>query len=244
MLNRVFSALFLIFIFTSSAFFFLVALVIWLCTVVFDKRLVILHMFTSFWACFYLWIKPAWSISIKGRDKIKKDRSYVIVSNHQSQLDILLAFRIFFPFKWVSKAEVFWLPFIGWNMMLNRYIKLRRGDKKSIARMMSDCEKALSNGCSIYIFPEGTRSKTGKIKPFKLGAFNLAHKMKRPILVIAINGTRDALPKHSLTFEGRHDLKIQILGEIPYEDFKDLSVDETSERVRTMIKQNVSMASD
>lgn len=239
MLNRIIAVGFLVFLAVSSALLFLVALTIWLCTVMFDKRLVILHMFTSFWACLYLWLMPAWSISIQGREKIKKNESYVIVSNHQSQLDILLAFRIFFPFKWVSKTEVFRLPFIGWNMVLNRYIKLKRGDKKSIAKMMSDCEKAISNGSSVFLFPEGTRSKTGQIKPFKLGAFTLAHKMKRPILAIAINGTRDALPKHSLNFHGKHDILIRVLGEIPYDDFKDLSVEKTAEMVRTIIKEHV-----
>jgi len=210
-----------------------------LCTVLFDRRLVILHMFTSFWACIYLWVMPAWSVTIKGREKIKKNECYVIVSNHQSQLDILVAFRIFFPFKWVSKTEVFRLPFIGWNMVLNRYIKLKRGDKKSITKMMKDCEKTLSEGNSIYLFPEGTRSKTGQLRSFKPGAFILAHKMKRSILVIAISGTQNALPKHSLKFHGSHDILIQVVDEIPYTAFKDLSVDETSEMVRTMIANHI-----
>jgi len=98
----------------------------------------------------------------------------MIVSNHQSQLDTLVAFGLFFPFKWISKAEVFRLPFIGWNMTLNRYIKLKRGDRKSIQKMMTECEKMISKGNSLYFFPEGTRSKTGIIKPFKPGAFILA----------------------------------------------------------------------
>jgi len=196
-------------------------------------------MFTSFWACIYLWVMPAWSVTIKGREKIKKNECYVIVSNHQSQLDILVAFRIFFPFKWVSKTEVFRLPFIGWNMVLNRYIKLKRGDKKSITKMMKDCEKTLSEGNSIYLFPEGTRSKTGQLRSFKPGAFILAHKMKRSILVIAISGTQNALPKHSLKFHGSHDILIQVVDEIPYTAFKDLSVDETSEMVRTMIANHI-----
>ncbi len=239
MLNRIISIGFLIFFGVSSAIFFIVALAIWLCTVLFDRRLVILHMFTSFWACIYLWVMPAWSVTIKGREKIKKNECYVIVSNHQSQLDILVAFRIFFPFKWVSKTEVFRLPFIGWNMVLNRYIKLKRGDKKSITKMMKDCEKTLSEGNSIYLFPEGTRSKTGQLRSFKPGAFILAHKMKRSILVIAISGTQNALPKHSLKFHGSHDILIQVVDEIPYTAFKDLSVDETSEMVRTMIANHI-----
>lgn len=143
MIHRTISFFFLAFIAASSAICFAIALFIWLLTVCFDRRLVMLHMFTSFWACMYLWVMPAWSVSIRGREKIRKDGCYIIVSNHQSQLDILVMFGLFFPFKWVSKAEVFGLPFIGWNMRLNRYIKLRRGDKVSIEKMMNACEAAI-----------------------------------------------------------------------------------------------------
>lgn len=212
-------------------------------TVLFDRRLVGLHLFTSFWACLYLWTMPAWSVTAAGREKIRRDATYIVVSNHQSQLDILVAFRLFFPFKWVSKAEVFRLPFIGWNMVLNRYIRLKRGDKESIRQMMAACEKALSRGCSVFFFPEGTRSKTGQLKPFKPGAFILAHRMKLPILAVAINGTKNALPKHSVNFHGRHAFRVEVLEEIPYATFARLSVEETAEMVRQKIAQHLSGAS-
>ena len=201
----------------------------------FDRRLVILHMFTSFWACLYLWLMPAWSLIVSGREKIKRRGQYIIVSNHQSQLDILVAFSLFFPFKWVSKAEVFRLPFIGWNMYLNRYIPLKRGDKESAQQMMRACHKALGDGCSIYFFPEGTRSHTGELKPFKAGAFILAQQARLPILPVVIDGTRAALPKHSLNFHGRHRIRMQVLEPIPHADFVDLTIDQVSEMVRTRI---------
>lgn len=196
-------------------------------------------MFTSFWACLYLWIMPSWSVRAAGRDKIRRGTNYIVVSNHQSQLDILVAFHLFFPFKWVSKAEVFKLPFIGWNMALNRYIRLKRGDKESIRQMMAACEDALARGCSVFFFPEGTRSKTGRMKPFKPGAFILAHQIKLPILAVAISGTQEALPKHSLNFHGRHDIRIEVLEEIPYEKFAQLSVEDTAEMVRQTIMPHV-----
>jgi 1-acyl-sn-glycerol-3-phosphate acyltransferase len=99
----------------ATAVFFIAALVIWALTVPVDRRLVVLHLFTSFWASLYLWIMPAWSVNVDGRRPYAWKRNYVIVSNHQSQLDILVAFRLFIPFKWVSKAEVFKLPFIWRN---------------------------------------------------------------------------------------------------------------------------------
>jgi 1-acyl-sn-glycerol-3-phosphate acyltransferase len=235
MTNRIVAASFLVFIAFTSAVFYMMAVFIWFCTVWFDRRLVVLHFFSSFWASLYLWIMPAWSVSCKGRKKVNRGSTYIVVSNHQSQLDILVAFSLFFPFKWVSKAEVFKIPFIGWNMSLNRYIKLKRGDKKSVPQMMKACEKAISNGSSIYFFPEGTRSYTGRVKEFKPGAFILAHKMRVPILPIVINGSKNALPKHSLNFHGKHHIKIEVLDEFPYETFKQLSIEETAREVRKMI---------
>ncbi|MDJ0784388.1 MAG: lysophospholipid acyltransferase family protein [Desulfosarcinaceae bacterium] len=239
MRNRIIALFVLLYIAISSIFLFAIALCIWLLTRWFDRRLVLLHQFTCFWACHYLWAMPAWRVHLSGRERLRKDGVYIIVSNHQSQLDILLAFRLFFPFKWVSKIEVFRLPLIGWNMYLNRYIPLKRGDKESIARMLSRCEDALAQGSSIYMFPEGTRSTSTRLRPFKPGAFLLAHKLKLPLLAIAINGTRKALPKYSLNFHGRQELQITVLGEIPYAEFADLSVSETAEMVRSRIAGHV-----
>jgi 1-acyl-sn-glycerol-3-phosphate acyltransferase len=146
-----------------------------------------------------------------------------------------MAFRLFFPFKWVSKAEVFRIPFIGWNMYLNRYIKLKRGDKKGIAKMFVDCEKALAKGNSLFVFPEGTRSETGRLKPFKSGAFTLAKKMKIPILPVVISGTKDFLPKHSMIFHGGQKMSIRVLEPVPYERFAHLSAEETGDMIRNII---------
>jgi 1-acyl-sn-glycerol-3-phosphate acyltransferase len=235
MFNRLVAVGFLVYMAVTSAVFFCVALLIWAITIAFDRRLVVLHLFTCFWACLYLWSMPPWRLSLTGREKIQRRARYVIVSNHQSHLDILVAFRLFFPFKWVSKAEVFRLPFIGWNMTLNRYIKLKRGDKISIRKMMAACERALSQGSSVFLFPEGTRSPSGELKPFKPGAFILAHQMKLPILPVVIQGTKDALPKHSLNFHGRQHFRISVLDPIPYEVYSRQSVADTTDMVRRLI---------
>src|SRR5690606_16085028 len=129
-----------------------------------------------------------------GREKIRRGETYVMVANHLSLLDILVLFRLFRHFKWVSKIENFRIPFIGWNMRLNRYIPLRRGDRTSVIQMMAACEETLASGSSIMMFPEGTRSLTGELKEFKTGAFELALKTRRPILPILLAGTANALP--------------------------------------------------
>jgi len=239
MINRIISISFLAFICISSMCLFVVALLIWILTVAFDRRLTLLHLFSSFWASLYVWLMPAWSVTIKGKKHMDKNKTYVITSNHQSLLDILVAFRLFFHFKWVSKAEIFKIPFIGWNMRLNRYIALRRGDKASVQQMFDDCNKAISQGNSIYMFPEGTRSKNRQLKKFKQGAFILAKNNCIPILPIAISGTREALPKHSLNFHGKNPIIVEVLSEISSETVKQLSVEELSNRVHSIISRQV-----
>src|SRR5262249_51268254 len=118
-----------------------------------------------------------------------------MVSNHQSLLDILVLFRLFVHFKWVSKAELFRIPCIGWNMTLNRYIRLRRGNPESIAAMIRDAERTLAEGSSLMIFPDGTRSPDGHLKPFKRGAFTLALRPRVPLLPIVMQGTSHARRK-------------------------------------------------
>ena len=235
MLNRIGASIFLIIVGTTSIFFFIGAVLIRVITYPFDRRLKILHQYTCFWGAFYTWIVPMWRIKVLDRKKIKRNATYVVVSNHQSQLDILVAFNLFFHYKWVSKVEIFKVPVIGWNMSLNRYIKLKRGDSESIKQMLEDCEKTLKEGSSVYFFPEGTRSMDGIIKPFKPGAFMLAKKMKLPILPIVISGTVKALPKYSMNFHGTQKILIKVLDEVPYDKFKDLSVEETSEMLRDII---------
>ena len=233
------SYLYVGFVGISSAIFYVVAVIIRVLTQWFDRRLILLNLFSSFWASLYIWCMPIWSVKIYGRGKMDMAKSYVIVSNHQSQLDILVAYRLFFPFRWVSKAEVFRLPFVGWNMVLNKYIKLRRGDGDSVRRMMEQCEDLLRQNISIIMFPEGTRSKTGFVKPFKPGAFILAKKMKKPILPLVINNTKNALPKHSLRLQGKFLMTVTVLDEIPYSTFKDMEVEQISDRVRDAIVGHV-----
>jgi 1-acyl-sn-glycerol-3-phosphate acyltransferase len=225
LVRRVGSTLFWAFIVVTSLLCFPVALLIWAVTAPFDRRLVALHRFTCFWASLYTWCNPGWRVRVTGKRHIRPDATYVMVANHQSLLDILVLFRLFAHFKWVSKAELFRIPCVGWNMSLNRYIRLRRGDARSIAQMMRDAERTLAQGSSVMIFPEGTRSPDGRLKAFKHGAFTLAQRAQVPLLPIVIEGTATALPRRGFVLQGRHAIRIRVLPEIPLRDFADLPVD-------------------
>jgi 1-acyl-sn-glycerol-3-phosphate acyltransferase len=239
MTKRALSTLFWAYVTVSSILMFPVAVVIWVLTVAFDRRLVVLHRFTCLWASLYTWCNPAWPVTMEGRENIRPGTAYVMVANHLSLLDILVLFRLFRHFKWVSKIENFRVPFIGWNMSMNRYIKLRRGDRESVIQMMEACKTAIGEGSSIMMFPEGTRSSTGQMRPFKPGAFELALETRAPILPIVISGTADALPKRGFVLRGRHRIRIVVLDPIPPERYAGMPVDELTAHVRRLIAAEI-----
>lgn len=234
-----YSYVYIVFIGLISMVMFPAALIIRLITSPFDKRRLCNNLFSSFWASLYIWLMPLCTVKIKNRQKLDMKKSYVFVSNHQSQLDILVIYRLYFPVRWISKAAVFKLPFIGWNMILNGDVKLKRRDKQSIQLMIEHCEQLLEQNVSIMVFPEGTRSKTGIVQPFKPGAFILAKKMKKPIVPLVINNSKNALPKYSLIFKGRHKIELAVLDEIPYSRFEHMEIDDITKMVQKIISSNV-----
>jgi 1-acyl-sn-glycerol-3-phosphate acyltransferase len=236
--RRIYSTVFWLFLVFSSILLFPVAVAIWAATVLFDKRLAVLHQFTCFWGSIYTFVNPLWPVTIAGREKVEPGRTYVMVANHLSLLDILVLFRIYKHFKWVSKIENFRLPCIGWNMTLNRYIPLRRGDKESVKQMMEACDATLRSGSSIMMFPEGTRSKNGALQPFKTGAFELALRNQLPLLPIVLAGTSDALPKRGFVLRGHHSITIEVLDPIEPESFRDLDAKALAERTRQIFVEH------
>ena len=123
------STVFWVFLAGSSFALFPAAAAIWALSLPFDPRLRALHLFTCFWASLYTWTNPAWRVRIDGREKIRRDQAYVMVANHQSLLDILVLFRLFVHFKWVSKIENFRIPRIGWPLRPTRSIPRRPGER-------------------------------------------------------------------------------------------------------------------
>lgn len=222
----------------SMPFFFAVALVIFLVTLPFDRNGRLLHLYTCFWGVQYIWCFPKFRLRIEGREKIANGTAYVLCSNHQSGGDIPVMFGLFKEFKFVSKHAMFRVPFLGWNMLLNRYVKLVRGEASSIGRMMAACRKWLARGVSIMMFPEGTRSLDGRLLPYKLGAFTLAKDAGVPVVPIVLDGTLAALPKDGvLRNSGVHTVKVRIgdpIDSAPYADAEALR-DAVRERMQHML---------
>lgn len=214
-------------------------LLIWLLTVAFDKKLLLLHYFSNIWGSSFTVLVPGWKVEIIGKEKIKRKNTKIIVANHQSQEDILLMYRLGIPFKWVSKAEVFRIPIYGWLMYLKGDIKLQRSSKASIKKMLLDSEKVIRKGSSIAIFPEGTRSKTGNLGNFKDGAFALAKKTQTSILPVVIYGTGCEFISSNFYFKGKHNVILKIIDEIPYGEFEHLNTRDISKMVREKIEMEL-----
>ncbi|GAB2570462.1 1-acyl-sn-glycerol-3-phosphate acyltransferase [Paractinoplanes abujensis] len=214
----VFSMAYWAFIGLSCVVFFAGAVVVWLVTLPFDRRRVALHLYSSAWASFYVYVNPLWRLRVTGRDLVPWHGSAVLVANHASLIDILGLFALFRPFKWVSKQEIFRVPLIGWNMRLNDYVPLVRGSGESIRRMMAHCDRLLAAGSPVLMFPEGRRTSDGELQPFKDGAFELAVRHQVPIVPIAVHGTRRALPRHGLVLRDHVDVHVEVLPPIAPQD--------------------------
>jgi 1-acyl-sn-glycerol-3-phosphate acyltransferase len=137
-------------------------------------------------------------------------------------IDILVLYHLFVPYKWVSKKENFRIPIIGWNMRLNDYLEIHRGQKSSYGKLMEKVRQCLGMGSSVLIFPEGTRYPGGHLGPFKEGAFRMALENKSDIIPIILDGTARALPKRGAILTGFTRINVKVLTPISYHTFAEM----------------------
>jgi 1-acyl-sn-glycerol-3-phosphate acyltransferase len=186
----------------------------------FDKKRKVTHAQCFWWADIVIGMNPFWDLDVSGLENIDKNRSYVVIANHQSLADIVVLYKTRMQFKWVAKESLFKVPFVGWCMSLTKHIKLTRGQFGSIKKVYKEAAKWLRKDVSVLFFPEGTRSDTDEMNKFQNGAFKLAIKEKKPILPISINGTRDAIPKGGWVFKTKVDAHVKVLPAIETSDLK------------------------
>ncbi len=214
-----FSVLYGIYFFTMGFVLLTVAAAVKVVTFPFDKTGKLTHLVCSLSGHHFIRVNPGWSVKFDGLSVLDPDKSYVFVSNHQSLMDILVLYGIMRPFKWVSKEEMFRVPVIGWTLMLNQYVRIRRGNGSSTKEMLNSCRYWISQKTSVMIFPEGTRSLDGEIQKFRYGAFKLAADADVPILPIVIDGTRKIMPKGSLQIGFHSDIRVKALPPVYPKDF-------------------------
>ena len=179
-------------------------------------------------------LTPYWKFSCRGAMLADPRKPYVVVSNHESFTDILLISHLPWEMKWLSKAELFRIPVMGWLMQLAGDVPVKRGFGPSAVEAMAKCREILARKVSVMIFPEGTRSQTSELLPFKDGAFRLAIDAGVPILPLGLSGTRTALRKHDWRI-GRSTAIVEVLPPVETSGLTAADVPALKEKVRGMI---------
>ena len=145
----------------------------------------------------------AWTIGahirVQGAENLEPNRAYVYMANHCSLVDIPAMFAYMpYQFRVMAKKELFYVPFMGWHLWTAGNFPVDRSDARKTAHSLRKVVEGIRGGKSLAVFPEGTRSADGKLGDFKPGSFKIAVRAGVPIVPIAIRGTHEILPKHSL----------------------------------------------
>jgi 1-acyl-sn-glycerol-3-phosphate acyltransferase len=177
-------------------------------------------------------------VKIIGREKLNKNQSYVFLSNHQGAYDIFLIYgHIGQPIKWVMKQSLRKIPFVGKACESAGFIFVDNSSPKAAAKTIKIAEEKLQNGASIAIFPEGSRTKTGKMDKFKKGAYQMALDLKLPIVPITINGSYEVMPISSF-FINPHKMELIIHEPIPTEFINPENIREVATKIRELVDES------
>jgi 1-acyl-sn-glycerol-3-phosphate acyltransferase len=212
-----------------------ITFIIWLLVLPFDRNRSVAHWLIIYISIILSYLMPVWKIKIEGRKKAIPGTTYVIISNHQSILDILLVNCLRLRFKWISKIENNKVPVLGWYLKMADYITVDRGDKESKEKMLEESFQCLRKKISLMIFPEGTRSVDRQIGFFKRGAFQLAISADKPILPVLIDGTGGILPKHGFIIGGWHKIIIRVLDPVTPGSFGTTDPDKLALKFQNMM---------
>lgn len=180
-------------------------------------------------------------VHVRGREHIERGKSYVFVANHQGAFDIFMIYGFLgVPIKWVMKAGLEKIPFVGAACRAAGFIFVDNSSSKAAARSVREAERALKSGVSIAIFPEGSRTKTGRLGRFKKGAYQMAADQHLPIIPITLNGPFDVLPIGSLNLH-RRPMEMVIHEAIPAEsmDPSHEGLQQMANRTREIIESSL-----
>ena len=159
------------------------------------------------------------------------------MANHQSNFDIpVLLGYLPVQFRWLAKAELFKIPVFGRAMLGAGYVKIDRFNQESAFESINEAARKMKDGVSVMIFPEGTRSKDGSVRPFKKGGFVMAVDSGVPIVPVVIRGTWPIMAKSSLRIN-RGEVEMVLAKPIDTTGYSRETKKDLMERVRTVICQ-------
>jgi 1-acyl-sn-glycerol-3-phosphate acyltransferase len=153
------------------------------------------HYIGRFWARLNLLLSGV-RVRVLNRAAIAPGQPYIVMSNHQSHYDVLAVYGLLpLQLRWVIKKELRKIPIFGLGCERMGQIFIDRGNPEQAYKSLEAAGQKIRNGASVVFFPEGTRSRDGKLLPFKKGGFSMAFAAGVPILPITVRGSRAVLPK-------------------------------------------------
>ena len=162
---------------------------------VFDPDGKRVYFINQFWTWSILRIARI-SLTVRGLENLDPSEQYVFMVNHQSNIDIpvLVQSLTQFQLRWIAKKELLWVPLFGWAMWATKHIIVNRSDPTDAVKSLERAKRRIAAGISVVVFPEGTRTRNGKLLSFKKGGFLLALKTGKNIVPVTINGSGQLLP--------------------------------------------------
>ncbi len=186
-------------------------------------RTILIVLYTIFWgsiACLVglversgggvVWVARIWArwilatckikIEACGMEQIPRDQPVIFMSNHRSALDVLVLVETLpVPFRFVAKKELRWIPLFGWALFLGRHVFIDRDDRRKAIQSLADAADRVRAGTNVILYPEGTRSRTTELLPFKSGGFHMALDSGAVVVPVSVSGSQRLAPKDSLT---------------------------------------------
>jgi len=203
----------------------------------------VVHWFARMWGK-TLALFAGMRVHVQNKEKIFRDGPVIIVANHQSMFDIAVIYSFLdTEFRWMAKASLFKIPFVGWGMTGAGYIPVERDNRKKAMESLFKAAERIQGGASVIIFPEGTRSPDPDqgMLPFKKGGFVLAKKAEVHIQPITIWGAYHIMPpKQEGVFVQRifpGPVHVHVHDEIPPDAYRDLSHEELMDLVRKILEE-------
>jgi 1-acyl-sn-glycerol-3-phosphate acyltransferase len=196
------------------------------------------HYFHRLWARGVCWLIGI-EVEAVFDSPLPESGGYLLAPNHQSLWDIPVIASLPIDFKWISKREVASIPFVGWAMKAQGSFFVSRRRTGQDINVLRDVEAGLRSGARVLIFPEGTRTRTGELLPFKRGAFRAAQNSGTPLVPMAITGTFAIAPPNKLPQHRGHQVKVRIGPPIqvpPGDDVSDSMAKFRGELVRLLQK--------
>jgi 1-acyl-sn-glycerol-3-phosphate acyltransferase len=182
-------------------------------------------------------------LETEGQHNLGQGETFVVMSNHQSHFDVPVIYHsITRRLRMVGKTELFKIPVFGRAMRVAGFIEVDRGNRNQAVRALDGARAALASGTNIWIAPEGTRSETGRLNPFKKGGFHLAVGSAARILPVSIDGTKDVLAAHSRDIRPGQSVRVVIGKPIDTKSFGKERMSDLMDAVRAAIAQHIPYA--